>query len=244
MINVLIPMAGRGERFSSVGYDVPKPLIEINGKPMIEWALRSLDLNFSVHQFIFIARKYSNSQFNDRLDSVLNTLVPNNITIKIDYVTEGPASTCLLASNLIDNDDPLVISNCDQIMRWNGNYFMSSCLNSPYDGVVVTYDESTQKNSYAKLGHGGDVVRIAEKEVISNVSLNGIHFWKHGRYFVSSANEMISDNERCNNEFYVAPTYNRMIRAGKRVGIFHIPRECHSPVGVPSDLGIFLDKTT
>jgi len=225
MINVLIPMAGRGERFSSVGYDVPKPLIEISGKTMIEWALCSLDLDFSAH------------------DLILKTLVPNNITIKIDYVTDGPASTCLLARDLIDTDDPLIISNCDQIMRWNGKYFISSCMNSPYDGVVVTYDESTPKNSYAKLGYEGDVVRIAEKEVISNVSLNGIHFWKHGRYFVSSANEMISENERCNNEFYVAPTYNKMIRTGKRVGIFHIPRECHNPVGVPSDLGIFLEKT-
>jgi NDP-sugar pyrophosphorylase family protein len=243
MINVLIPMAGRGERFSSVGYDVPKPLIEISGKTMIEWALCSLDLDFSAHRFIFIVRNYTNKEFNDRIDLILKTLVPNNITIKIDYVTDGPASTCLLARDLIDTDDPLIISNCDQIMRWNGKYFISSCMNSPYDGVVVTYDESTPKNSYAKLGYEGDVVRIAEKEVISNVSLNGIHFWKHGRYFVSSANEMISENERCNNEFYVAPTYNKMIRTGKRVGIFHIPRECHNPVGVPSDLGIFLEKT-
>lgn len=243
MINILIPMAGRGERFSSVGYDVPKPLIEISGRTMIEWALRSLDFDFSTHRFIFIARNYSNEDFNKRLDLVLNSLVPNNTTIKIDYVTEGPASTCLLASDLINNEDPLIVCNCDQIMRWNGDYFINSCLSSPYDGVVVTYDESTPKNSYAKLDSHGDVVRIAEKEVISNVSLNGIHFWKQGRYFVSSAKEMIAADERCNNEFYVAPTYNKMIQCGKRVGIFHIPREAHNPVGVPSDLGMFLEKT-
>lgn len=240
--NILIPMAGRGERFSSVGYDIPKPLIEINGKPMIEWALRSLDIDFSNHSFVFIVRQYANDEFNKRLCSVLDSIVPNNKTIKIDYVTEGPASTCLLASDLINNDSPLVISNCDQIMRWNGNYFLSSCMNSPYDGVVVTYDESTPKNSYAKLNQNGDVVRIAEKEVISNVSLNGIHFWRHGSDFILSANEMITQNDRTNNEFYVAPTYNRMIQAGNRVGIFHIPRECHNPVGVPSDMGLFLEK--
>lgn len=242
-MNVLIPMAGRGERFSSVGYDVPKPLIEISGKPMIEWALRSLDFDFSEHRFIFVARRYSNQEFNDRLDSVLNTLVPNNITIKIDYVTEGPTCTCLLAKEYIDNEEPLVISNCDQIMLWNGKYFLNSCMGSPYDGVVVTYDENTPKNSYAKLSSNGDVIRVAEKEVISNVSLNGIHFWKQGRYFVESANRMIANEERCNGEFYVAPTYNSMISAGKRVGIFHIPKQCHNPVGVPSDLGIFLEKT-
>jgi hypothetical protein len=148
----------------------------------------------------------------------------------------------LLAKDYINNDEPLVISNCDQIMLWNGEYFLNSCMNSPYDGLVVTYDESTPKNSYAKLCTNGDVIRVAEKEVISNVSLNGIHFWKHGRYFVDSANEMIANEDRCNGEFYVAPTYNRMISAGKRVGIFHIPKQCHNPVGVPSDLGIFLEK--
>lgn len=241
-INVLIPMAGRGERFSSVGYDLPKPLIEISGRPMIEWALRSLDIDFAEHNFIFVVRDYQNKEINTRLASVLDTIVPNNTTIKIDYVTEGPACTCLLVRDIINTESPLIIGNCDQIMRWNGSYFVSSCLNSPYDGLVVTYDESTPKNSYAKLDSAGDVVRIEEKNVISNVSLNGIHFWKHGYDFVASADSMILTNERYNNEFYVGPTYNHMIKAGKRVGIFHIPRECHNPVGVPSDLGVFLEK--
>jgi len=241
-INVLIPMAGRGERFSSVGYDLPKPLIEISGKPMIEWALRSLGIDFSHHNFIFVIRDYKDKAINDKLKAVLDCMVPHNKTVSIDYVTEGPASTCLLVRDVIDSDSPLIICNCDQIMRWNGSYFISSCLNSPYDGVVVTYDESTPKNSYAKLNSNGDVVRIEEKNVISNVSLNGIHFWKRGSDFVASADNMIQENERYNNEFYVGPTYNHMIKSGKRVGIFHIPKECHNPVGVPSDLDLFLNK--
>lgn len=242
-INVLIPMAGRGERFSSVGYDVPKPLIEINGRPMIEWALRSLGMSSEKYHFVFVTRKYTNDEFNIRMDRVLNEVAPDNTTIKIDYVTEGPACTCLLARQIINNDCPLVVSNCDQIMQWNGEYFISSCIHSSYDGVVVTYDESTPKNSYAKLSNRGDVVRIEEKNVISNVSLNGIHFWKQGSDFVQSAESMILSNERYNNEFYVGPTYNHLIKTGKRIGIFHIPRECHHSVGVPSDLGIFLEKT-
>lgn len=242
-MNILIPMAGRGERFSSVGYDLPKPLIEINGRPMIEWTLRSLDIDFHQHNFIFVVRDYHNNEINNRLASVLSSLVPNNTTVKINYVTEGPACTCLLVRDMINSDAPLMIGNCDQVMRWNGSYFVSSCLNSPYDGIVVTYDESTPKNSYAKLDSRGDVIRIEEKNVISNVSLNGIHFWKQGSDFVSSADAMIESNERYNNEFYVGPTYNYMINNKKRVGIFHIPRECHNAVGVPSDLGVFLEKS-
>lgn len=241
-MNILIPMAGRGERFSSVGYELPKPLIEIGGKPMIEWALRSLDIDFFSNNFIFVVRDYQNQEINQRLNRVLKSLVPNNTTIKIDYMTEGPASTCLIVRDLINTDAPLIIGNCDQIMRWSGSYFLNSCLNSPYDGVIVTYEESTPKNSYAKLNSFGDVVRIEEKNVISNVSLNGIHFWKRGSDFVSSAESMIAKNERYNNEFYVGPTYNHMINVGKKVGIFHIPKECHVPVGVPSDLQLFLEK--
>jgi NDP-sugar pyrophosphorylase family protein len=241
-MNILVPMAGRGERFSSSGYDIPKPLIEINGKSMIEWALTSLAFNFVDHNYIFIVRKYTNEKFNDKLEEILHSLVKKSTIQKIDYVTDGPACTCLLAKDIINNDTPLIISNCDQIMRWNADYFTSSCKNSPYDGIVVTYEESTPKNSYAKLSKCGDVLRIEEKNIISNVSLNGIHFWKKGCDFVESAEKMISLNERCNNEFYVGPTYNHLIQLGKRIGIFHIPRECHNPVGIPSDLGIFLEK--
>jgi len=241
-LNVLIPMAGRGERFSSVGYDVPKPLIDIKGKPMIEWAVESLGFSSESTHYIFIVRKYEQSSFNERLNVVLDGITKNKTVYSVDYITEGPCSTCLLAERSINNDSPLVICNCDQVMKWNGEYFISSCLNSPYDGVVVTYEESTPKNSYAKISSNGDVVRIEEKNVISNVSLNGIHFWKQGSYFVESAHTMIHDNERYNNEFYVGPTYNKMIASGKRVGIFHIPKQCHNPVGVPSDVGLFLEK--
>lgn len=240
-VNILIPMAGRGERFSKHGFETPKPLIEINGIPMIEWAIKSLDFNLNINSFIFITRKYTIDQYNQKLSNILNSLVKNT-QIQIDYVTEGPASTALLAKEFINNDSPLVICNCDQIMFWNGNYFLSSALSSNYDGTIVTYQENTPKNSYAQLSKSGKVVKIAEKQVISNISLNGIHFWKKGKYFVDSAEQMIYNNERYNNEFYIGPTYNQMIKNGLTVGIFHIPNQCHIPVGVPEDLETFLKK--
>jgi dTDP-glucose pyrophosphorylase len=236
-------MAGRGERFASGGFETPKPLIEIREKPMISWCLSSLGLESEETEFIFITRKYTRELYNTQLSDLLARLVENQKQIQIDYITEGPACTSLLAKQHINNETPLVICNCDQIMKWSGQYFLHSALSSPYDGVVVTYDENTPKNSYAKLSANGDVTQIAEKQVISNVSLNGIHFWKQGRLFVESAEAMIASNERYNNEFYVGPTYNHLIKSGKRVGIFHIPKQCHIPVGVPKDLDIFLSDS-
>lgn len=242
-LNVLIPMAGRGERFSAKGFETPKPLIEINKTPMIQWAVNSLGFDKATTNYIFVTRKYSAPEYNEKLENLLKNLVTNWTQFSVDYVTEGPACTCLLAEPFINNDIPLIICNCDQIMRWDGEFFINSAINSKYDGMVVTYEESTPKNSYAKLNSHGHVIQVAEKQVISNVSLNGVHYWKCGKYFVDAAKEMISKDERYNNEFYVGPSYNQMIGRGLKVGIFHIPKECHIPVGVPGDLEAFLGKS-
>ena len=224
-------MAGRGNRFQDEGFVEPKPLININGIPMIQRTINSLGID---GRYIFITRK---TDYSNDINSILKEIKPDCIIEEIDYVTKGPASTCNLVSKYINDDNPLVITNCDQIMWWSGSNFISSCLSSNYDGVIVTYTSSTTKNSYARLNISGCVEEIKEKEVISDISLNGIHFWKHGIDFIKSYDMMIESNDRAENgEFYVGPSYNHMIRNGKRVGIYHIPTFQHHSVGTPDDL--------
>jgi|TARA_R110001592_G_scaffold166451_1_gene401504 dTDP-glucose pyrophosphorylase len=226
-MNILLPIAGLGSRFSKVGFELPKPLIKVEGKPMIQRAIESLGVQGN---YIFIIRD------NETLKLHLQSIYPDSNIISINYLTDGPASTCLLAKEQINNNQPLLIANCDQIMWWNSLAFTSFLNSCPYDGLVVTYNEDTPKNSYVKLDKNGLAVRIAEKEVISNVSLNGIHYWKNGSDFINSAELMIKDNERYNNEFYVGPTYNTLIKQGKKIGVYHIPNEQHHAVGTPEDL--------
>ena len=102
-------------------------------------------------------------------------------------MTEGPCRSALLAKPFLDPSLPLVVANCDQVMRWNGKRFVDYCMREDYDGVVVTYHENTPKNSYVKLNDVGDVIQVKEKEQISCVSLNGIHFWKKAQYFFDSS---------------------------------------------------------
>jgi hypothetical protein len=124
-------------------------------------------------------------------------------------------------------------------MEWNSNSFLLNVRQ--FDGAVVTYHSDTDKNSYARVNKKGYVTEIREKEVISNISLNGIHYWKKGSHFVSSAEAMIASNDRApNGEFYVGPTYNYMLQIGQTVGIYHIPNQQHHPVGVPIDLENYL----
>lgn len=232
-MNIVIPMAGLGSRFPN--HKLPKPLIDVNQKPMIQAAIDSLGID---GKLIFIVRKQHVTEYN--IDKLLKNLYECEI-ISIDELTEGPACTALLAKEFINNSEPLIISNCDQIMHWDKNSFKSFCKHYPKDGFVVTYYANTIKNSYAKLDKLGNVIEIKEKEIISNISLNGIHFWKCGRYFIESVTSMIANNQRApNGEFYIGPSYNQMIDAGYKVGIYHIPNCQHWAVGTEEDLESYL----
>jgi NDP-sugar pyrophosphorylase family protein len=234
-MNILIPMAGLGDRFKSQGYQLPKPLIDVMGKPMIERVIESLGL---IGHFIFVINK--NSGYVDKLKTLLNRLSFHPTIIEIDYITEGPASTCLLAKEFI-KDKPLIITNCDQIMEWDGRMF-NAFTYGDMDGTVVTYPIKTEKNSYVRLDENDNAIEFAEKKIISEYSLNGIHYWKNGSDFINSAEEMIKKNIRVNNEFYIAPTYNEMIAdKTKKVTIYEISLEEHWAVGTPEDLNKYLE---
>lgn len=233
-MNIIIPMAGLGSRFPSHTYPMPKPLIEVNGEPMISKAIKSLNLDGN---YFFVIAK---NQFTSLVEETITAIRPGSEFIEIDYITEGPANSALLFRDQINSNEELVIANCDQIMEWNSENFLHNVR--LYDGAVVTYHTDTDKNSYARLDKNGLVVEIREKEVISNVSLNGIHYWKKGSHFVNSADKMMELQDRApNGEFYIGPTYNHMIRQGLKVGIYHIPNEQHHPVGIPDDLKKYLE---
>jgi dTDP-glucose pyrophosphorylase len=233
-MNILIPMAGLGSRFPKS--KLPKPLIDVNGKPMVQRAVESMGIDGNL---IFIIRSEHNVEFN--LDEKIKDLFPESTIISVDYLTEGPACTAILAKNIIDKDEPLIIANCDQIMNWDHETFSLFCKNYPHDGFVVTYFANTEKNSYVKIQNNGFAKELKEKEIISNISTNGIHFWKKGSDFVQSVYDMIENNDRApNGEFYIAPSYNYLINKNKKIGIFHIPNCQHWAVGTEEDLDIYI----
>lgn len=231
-MNIIIPMGGLGSRFPRDRY-AHKPLIDIYGKPMIVRALDSLKLKGN---YYFIIRRDENTEM---VKDIIQNSIGLSRFIEIDKTTEGPACSALLFKDYIDNDEELIIANCDQIMEWNSKIFLQVASN--YAGCVVTYYSTTEKNSYIKVDRNGLGVELREKIVISNIGLNGIHYWRKGKYFVHSAQMMISQNDRApNGEFYIAPTYNYMIKYGHPVGIYHIPNEQHHSVGDPEDLNKYL----
>jgi HAD superfamily hydrolase (TIGR01509 family) len=232
-LNVLIPMAGLGSRFKEAGYTFPKPLIDVNNKPMIQLVVENLNIDAN---FIFVVQKEHREKYN--LDLMLNLISPNCKIVETDGVTEGAACTALLAKEFINNDNPLFFANSDQFVDWDSTEFMYKMNESNVDGGIVTFNSTHPKWSFVKLNENGYVTEIAEKKPISNIATVGFYYWKIGSDFVKYAEEMIEKNIRVNNEFYVCPVFNQAIEDNKKIITFNIEKMWG--LGTPEDLNNFI----
>ena len=233
-LNVLIPMAGAGSRFQQAGYTFPKPLIEVNGEPMIQVVVENLNIEAN---FIYVVQKLHREKYN--LDTLLNLLTPNCSIVEVDGITEGAACTALLAKELVNNDSPLFFANSDQFVEWDSNEFMYKMQETDADGGIVTFNATHPKWSFAKIDDNGLVTEVAEKNPISDIATVGYYFWKHGSDFVKYAESMIEKNIRVNNEFYVCPVFNEAIKDGKKIRTFNTNGMWG--LGTPEDLKTYLN---
>ena len=234
-LNVLIPMAGAGSRFEKAGYTFPKPLIEVNSKPMIQVVVENLNIDAN---FIYVVQKSHREKYN--LDGLLNLLTPRCTIIEVDGLTEGAACTTLLAKEFINSDKPLFFANSDQFVEWNSNEFFYKMNETDLDGGMVTFTSTHPKWSFAKIDETGLVTEVAEKNPISNIATVGFYYWKHGSDYVRYAEQMIEKNIRFNNEFYVCPVFNQAIADGKRIRTYHIKKMWG--LGIPEDLNEYLNR--
>ena len=236
-MKILIPMAGAGSRFAKEGYTFPKPLIDVNGKPMIQTVVENLDFDC---EYIFLVRK----EHVDKYEGLLHTL--DRITngsfryVVVDDLTEGAACTALLAEEFINNDDDLIIANSDQFVEYHPQNFLSLKNMTNTDGIVFTFNAVHPKWSFAKTNARGYITEIAEKKPISDIATCGIYWYKKGSDFVKYAKQMIEKNIRVNNEFYVAPVYNEMIADGKALIPFYVHEMWG--LGTPEDLRRYLER--
>lgn len=241
MINVVIPMAGAGSRFTSAGYRNPKPFIDVLGKPMIQWVIENLTTDIE-QRFIFICQKEHQERFS--FDTILEKLSPGSLVIGIDGLTQGAAETVLFASNLINNNDPLVIANSDQYIEYEMDSFFEILNKKIFDGSILTMTSQDAKWSYIRYGNDQLVTEVREKEVISNEATVGIYGFSRGSDFVNAAQKMIKNDSRVNGEFYVAPVYNELISEGAAISFENLgsDKEQMNGLGTPEDLILFLEK--
>lgn len=234
MLNIVIPMAGRGSRFAQAGYTMPKPLIDIYGHPMIEYVTENIRPKRE-HRFIYICQQEHLEKFD--LRRTLERMVPGCAVVTVDHITEGAACTVLLAEKYINNGDELMIANSDQFVDTDIDTYLAAM--EGYDGLIMTMPASDPKWSYIRYDEQGLVTLVREKEVISNQATVGIYNYKRGSDFVRYAHQMMEKNIRVNGEFYVAPVYNEMIEAGKRLAFRDVGEKMYG-LGTPEDLNMFV----
>ncbi|MCK4809718.1 MAG: glycosyltransferase family 2 protein [Candidatus Omnitrophica bacterium] len=237
MTNVVIPMAGAGSRFLNAGYLMPKPFINVCGVVMIEKVLENLEIKNA--RYILIAREehlLTEESFFERLREKYNCEI-----LTVNKLTEGAACTILLSCRLINNDNPLLLANSDQIVEMDMGNFIYDSVKRKLDGCILTFPANHPKWSYAKTDSNGHLVELREKEVISEHATVGLYYYQRGRDFVNSAIQMIANNDRVNNEFYTAPAYNYSVKNGLRIGIYGIQESQMYGLGTPEDLNIYIE---
>lgn len=234
-------MAGAGSRFVQAGFIDPKPLIDVFGKPMIQWVIENLKPRIE-HQFIFICLKEHNRIYN--LQKKLTKLAPQSKIIEIDGLSQGAAETVLFATEFIDNQEPLIIANSDQFIEFNMDEFILNFKVKYMDGLILTMTANSPKWSYIKYNEAREVTEVREKEVISNEATVGVYAFSQGQDFVRAAHKMINKKMKVNGEFYVAPVYNELIAEGKKILFENIglDSEQMNGLGTPEDLTQFLVK--
>ena len=174
-----------------------------------------------------------------KIDEALRTIFGDAIKIIIvDKVTEGAACTALLAREFINNDDPLLITDCDHYIDGK-TLFKDIETHEKIDGIIPVFYANNPKWSFSKIDEQGYVTEVAEKIQISRNANIGAYYFKKGRDFVWAAEEMIEENDRTNGEFYIAPVYNYLIRRGKLIKLSR-PRFVHG-LGTPKDVEKFLE---
>jgi len=239
-LNIVIPMAGRGERFVQAGYDKPKPFIDVAGMTMIERVMDNLATPDA--RFILIARREHMAR---EPAAVAALEARGNVTFApIDDVTEGAACTVLTARRHLDADAPLLIANCDQVVDFDCQAFVRDAQDRALQGSILVFPEPGRdpKWSYARLGPDGLVAEVREKVAISDLATVGLYYFSQTRHFLDAAIDMIARNDRVNGEFYVCPIYNYLIGSGGRTGVFEAPAASMHGMGVPADLQAYLAR--
>lgn len=221
MLNILIPMGGPSQ-FDSEEFGYPKPLIEINGKPLIE---RVVDCLKQIHQgkrFVFVVNSSDCQRYH--LDNVLNLITDNHsVIIQLKRPTCGAACSALMAIEYIDNDDPLIISNSDHIIDYDLNLVLSKFQDRDVDAGTICFESVHPKWSFVRLDGDDKIIETAEKRPLSKNAIAGFYYFRKGSDFVRAAMQMIKKGAMVDGNYYTAPALNELVLGNKNLEIFRIP---------------------
>lgn len=236
-----MPMAGEGSRFTSAGWSIPKPLIKLNGTPLFKHAINSVSAHGIDLKYSFIVRQEHIDKYN--IDKGIKDFLPTSNIFSVKKTTRGAVETCLIAEAAIDDDDAIIVMDCD--LEFRSKDFIErvrKILEQPVEdangGVLVSFASNDSKYSYAAISDDGLVTRTAEKEVISNNALCGAYFFATGKRFKEIAHKLLSEPKYTKPEYYVSLLYNYLLKDGEKVYLASM--EEYYSYGTPDELKRYL----
>jgi len=230
-MNIISLMAGSSDAFKDAGYLYPKNLIEVEGMPLVQRVINNLYGLRDQQQLICMVQREENRK--NYTGSVIKLLVPNAKVLEVSAPTAGAACTAMLAIEEINNDEPLVIANGDQIVDVNLHSIISEFQHRELDGGIIVFEAVHPRWSYVRCNADGFVIETAEKRPISNLATAGVYYFAKGRYFVEAAMEMIKKGANVGGLFYICPSYNEMLLKQRKIGVHKISRGAYFSMATP-----------
>lgn len=240
-LHIIMPMAGEGSRFLKEGWTTPKPLIELHGVPLFKRAIGSVAVEGAPMKYSFIVRKEHIDK--NHIDEQIKAILPDANVFFVEKTTRGAVETCLVAESAIAEDDAIVVMDCD--LEFRSKEFIEGIKNilqqpagQANGGMLVSFESTEPRYSYAEVDEKMIVKRTAEKEVISNHALCGAYFFSTGKGFLNAAHRLLNEPVFTKPEFYVSLLYNYLLAEGETVRLATM--EDYRSYGTPEELKRYL----
>lgn len=240
-LHIIMPMAGEGSRFLKEGWNTPKPLIELKGVPLFKRAIGSVIIEGAPMKYSFIVRKEHIDRYH--IDDQIKAILPEANIFFVEKTTRGAVETCLMAESAISYDDSIVVMDCDLEFRSKGyaegiKEILSRPIDNVNGGMLVSFESTEPRYSYAEVDENMIVRRTAEKEVISNHALCGAYFFSSAKGFLKVAHKLLEEPAFNKPEYYVSLLYNYLLADGETVKLSTM--EEYYSYGTPEELKRYL----
>jgi dTDP-glucose pyrophosphorylase len=229
-IALVIPAAGKGSRFSQLGFSEPKPLIELFGRPFFWWATESVRRQVPIRQLVFVVLREHIEAFS--IDSRIKSFYPDATIIVIDEVTSGAAETAYIGIGAIEEVGPIAVNDCDHAFSANELASTVSALGDELDGGLMCFRSSNPAYSYIRLDANEQIVGTVEKQAVSPYAISGCYLFSDSAEFV----ELFGHYKAVcpYKELFISGIYNLIADRGGRLGLTEL--DSHVSFGTPDEL--------
>ena len=236
-LHIIMPMAGEGSRFLKEGWTTPKPLIVLHGMPLFMRAIGSVFIEGVSMKYSFIVRQEHIEHYH--IDEQIRAIIPKANIFSVTKTTRGAVETCLMAESAIDEEDAVMVMDCD--LEFRSKVFMkgiTEILRQPSaeanGGMLISFESTEPRYSYAEVDDNMVVKRTAEKEVISSHALCGAYFFSSAKGFLKAAHRLMNEPVFTKPEYYVSLLYNYLLADGEKVMLATM--EEYYSYGTPEEL--------